>query len=128
MELAKAITECDLLWANCFLPKALESLRPHCYINHFPRSVELSHKHRLYANLQGCSCLPPSFVRFLGIQTQTQNAFENGGRVPTTSFVGSAGAGTGAVQTEAAAADGPAPPPLLVEAGVQGFEHVRMQC
>lgn len=58
-ELANA----TLLWANCFEYK-LWSAAGHCLINHFPRSVELSHKHRLCANLAraGSPHLPPSFV------------------------------------------------------------------
>ncbi|CAK8993691.1 unnamed protein product [Durusdinium trenchii] len=50
-----------LVWANCFEAKLWASAG-HCFINHFPRSVELSHKHRLCATLRLQRCLPRSFV------------------------------------------------------------------
>ncbi|CAE7295315.1 TTLL5 [Symbiodinium microadriaticum] len=52
-----------LIWANCFEPK-LWTTAGHCLINHFPRSVELTHKHRLCETLTRCRSryLPRSFV------------------------------------------------------------------
>lgn len=52
-----------LVWANCFESKLWASAG-HCFINHFPRSVELSHKHRLCETLMRANCrhLPPSFI------------------------------------------------------------------
>eukprot|EP00435_Cladocopium_sp_Y103_P036684 s1847_g9.t1 len=52
-----------LVWANCFESKLWASAG-HCFINHFPRSVELSHKHRLCETLIKANCrhLPPSFI------------------------------------------------------------------
>eukprot|EP00439_Symbiodinium_sp_Y106_P016262 s1686_g2.t1 len=52
-----------LIWANCFEPK-LWATAGHCLINHFPRSVELTHKHRLCETLTRCRSryLPRSFV------------------------------------------------------------------
>ncbi|CAJ1441065.1 unnamed protein product [Effrenium voratum] len=60
---ADTATGARLLWANCFEPKLWASAG-YCLINHFPRSVELSHKHRLCDTLmrRGCRFLPKSFV------------------------------------------------------------------
>lgn len=71
--------QAHLLWAN-ILPSVsgnsratdettmLRKLSPHCRVNHFPRSFEITHKDKLYRNLrahiplQESSFLPCSFV------------------------------------------------------------------
>jgi hypothetical protein len=40
-------SECDLCWSNCWQPRLALSLPAHCLVNHFPMSVELTHKERL---------------------------------------------------------------------------------
>eukprot|EP00439_Symbiodinium_sp_Y106_P024132 s1686_g2.t4 len=62
-EAAGLLRRSRLIWANCFEPK-LWATAGHCLINHFPRSVELTHKHRLCETLTRCRSryLPRSFV------------------------------------------------------------------
>ena len=40
-------SECQLCWSNCWQPRLALSLPAACLVNHFPMSVELTHKGRL---------------------------------------------------------------------------------
>ena len=62
---AKDAAAATLLWASAFpSTMLLNKLMPSVRLNHFPRSTELSHKQRLYANARvaNASFFAPSFV------------------------------------------------------------------